>query len=190
MGIRHSVLIYFIQTSFLHLVLPSFPEPSPQTTGLRDAFFFFLWRKRIDSEVSDLNSSHMSCGWDFLEIHHDIELREWNEQHCIYVIKLGICLCKLSLNWNINHCTSLGKQEVVSWGHTDWIFGGIDCGDRAGFPVCLSCGVRLSNTQKPGSREAERKPQGGRSTLKGDTAGHLVPWSPVDLPLARNAPDN
>lgn len=98
MGIRHLVLIYFIQTSFLHLVLPSFPEPSPQTTGLRDAFFFFLWRKRIDSEVSDLNSSHMSCGWDFLEIHHDIELREWNEQHCIYVIKLGICLCKLSLN--------------------------------------------------------------------------------------------
>ena len=169
---------------------PSFPEPSPQTMGLRDAFFFVLWRKRIGSEVSDPNSSNTCHVGAFLEIHHNIELREWNEQHCIHVIKLGICLCKLSLNWNINHCTFLGKQEVVSWGHPEWIFGGTDCGDKAGFLVCLRSGVRLSDIQKPGSREAERKPQGGQSTLKWDTAGHLVPWSTVDLPLASNTPDN
>lgn len=38
METRQSMLIFFIQTSFLRLTLPSFPEPSPQTMGLRDAF--------------------------------------------------------------------------------------------------------------------------------------------------------
>lgn len=67
--------------------------------GLRDAFFFFaLWRKRIGKEVSDPNSSNTCHVGAFLEIRHDIEFHEWNEQHCIHVIKLGICLCKLSLN--------------------------------------------------------------------------------------------
>ena len=39
METRQSTLIYFIQTSFLYLTLLSFPESSPQTMGLRDAFF-------------------------------------------------------------------------------------------------------------------------------------------------------
>ena len=171
---------------------PSFlPWSFTPDNGTKRCFFFFaLWRKRIGNEVSDPNSSNTCHVGAFLEIHHDIEFHEWNEQHCIHVIKLGICLCKLSLNSNINHCTSLGKQEVVSWGHPDWIFGGTDCGDRAGFPVCLCCGVKLSDIQKPGSREAERKPQGGQSMLKWDTAGHVIPWSPVDLPLTSNTPYN
>lgn len=149
-----------------------------------------LWRKRIGTEISDPNSSNTCHVGAFLKIHDDTGLCEWNEQDCIHIIKLGICLCKLSLNWHINHCTSLGKPEVVFWGHPDWFFGGMDCGDRAGSPAYLRCGVSLSDTQKPGPREAQRKPQGGRSTLKWDTAGHLVPWSAVDLPLASNTPDD
>ena len=47
---------------------------------------------------SSPNSSNTCHVGAFLEIHHDIEFHEWNEQHCIHVIKLGICLCKLSLN--------------------------------------------------------------------------------------------